>query len=167
MAFGRGLNQEPVLDNDMSQSIRQPGLTKKLPGVFLKQVTAALIVLALPEELRPLALHLLCQVLSWFKGVTMCMTLLLRVLLCLEKTFQSRKEMVRFLWRYSSTHPIESGQPCHSGLSAGGLCKDIPFPILGLLIQMDLIHSDSCIVSIIYYPLCSWTFGLLPFCYVR
>lgn len=110
------------------QSIRQPGLTKKLPGMFLKQITVALIVLALPEELWPLVFHLLYQMLSWFKGVSMFMTLLLRVLLCLEKTFQSRKEMVRFLWCCSSTHPIESGQPCHSGCLLVVSVRISPFP---------------------------------------
>lgn len=149
------------------QSIRQPGRTKKLPGVFFKQITVVLIVLALPEELWLLVFHLLCQVLSWFMGVSMLMTLLLRVLLCLEKTFQSRKEMARFLW-CCVAHPLTAlslGSPVI--LSAGCLCENIPFPIQGLSLQTDLIHSDSCVVPIIYYPLCFWTFGLLPLCYVR
>lgn len=46
-------------------------LAENWPDVFLKQITFALILLALPEELGLLFCHLLFQVLSWFKGVSM------------------------------------------------------------------------------------------------
>lgn len=64
-----------------------------------------------------------------------------------------------------------SGQLCHSGCLRWHLqlwgSENIPWPIPGLSLQGSLICFNSCIVLIIYYPFCSWTFGSLPLCYYR
>ena len=61
----------------MSPALADGFLTTVPPGkpqMFLKQITFALIVLSLPEKPEPLVFHLLCQVLSWFKEVSMSLT---------------------------------------------------------------------------------------------